>query len=206
MKIEGNRIVVATRNAGKIKEFAHAFQRLGKEIRSMYDYGGLPEIEETGATFAENAFIKAKAVAEALQVPVLADDSGLCVDALDGAPGVYSARYSGEEATDAANNRKLIAELARAGAKPSGPDGTLSTARFVCALVLYDPQTGNSVQAEGAVEGRILPEPRGQGGFGYDPLFYLPDLGKTMAELSLEEKGRISHRARALAELIRLLG
>lgn len=198
-------VVVATRNSGKVSEFAHAFRKVGKEVRSMYDYEGLPDIIEDGLTFADNALIKAKAVAEALGMPVMADDSGLCVDQLDGAPGVYSARYAGEGAGDEANNRKLLDELLRVGAKSSGPEQSLSPARFVCALVLYHPHTGQTIESEGTVEGRIVSAPRGMGGFGYDPLFYLPSWGKTMAELTLEEKNQVSHRAVALEQFMRKL-
>lgn len=197
----GDVIVVATRNPGKVREFAHAFRKLGKEVRSMYEYEGLPDIVEDGLTFADNALIKAKEVADALGMPVLADDSGLCVDRLDGAPGVYSARYAGEGASDEANNRKLLDELTRVGAVSSAPEPSLSPARFVCALVLYDPGSGKAIQSEGSVEGQIVSAPRGTGGFGYDPLFYLPERGKTMAELTLEEKSQISHRAAALKQL-----
>ncbi|MNI64691.1 dITP/XTP pyrophosphatase [compost metagenome] len=129
---------------------------------------------------------------------MLADDSGLCVDALDGRPGVYSARYAGEGAQDEENNLKLLSELE--GLKQGEDTGQplLSTARFVCALSLYDPENGQELTAEGTVEGWITSEPAGGGGFGYDPLFYLPEYEKTMAELTLEEKQQISHRGMAL--------
>ncbi|MNN41511.1 dITP/XTP pyrophosphatase [compost metagenome] len=164
----------------------------------MFDYPQLPDVVEDGATFAENAFKKSKAVGEALGLPVLADDSGLCVDALDGRPGVYSARYAGEGARDEDNNLKLLSELE--GLKQGEDTGQplLSPARFVCALSLYDPADGQELTAEGTVEGWITSEPAGGGGFGYDPLFYLPEYEKTMAELTLEEKQKISHRGMAL--------
>ncbi|WP_372008323.1 non-canonical purine NTP pyrophosphatase [Paenibacillus chitinolyticus] len=207
-------VVIATRNKGKVREFAHYFARFGKEVRSLDDFDDMPDIIEDGATFAANARIKASAIAGRLNLPVLADDSGLCVDALGGDPGVYSARYAGEHAADAANNAKLLRELgavsaaaARAPGPPDGPEAAdaaapqvLSTARFVCALALVDPLRGDTLEAEGTCEGVIIAEPRGTDGFGYDPLFYLPERGLTMAELPLEEKNAISHRAAALRQ------
>ncbi|WP_027085368.1 XTP/dITP diphosphatase [Cohnella panacarvi] len=202
----GATLLIATRNGGKTKEFREAFGAIGIDVKDLRDFEGIPEIEETGETFADNAFIKAKAVAEIASLPVLADDSGLCVDALGGAPGVYSARYSGEGATDAKNNAKLLAELASVGAKAdaggAGEAEALSAARFVCALALYDPADESIVQVEGTVEGYILREPRGADGFGYDPLFWVPSHGRSMAELTVAEKNAISHRGKALAELI----
>ncbi|MBD2870490.1 RdgB/HAM1 family non-canonical purine NTP pyrophosphatase [Paenibacillus sp. IB182493] len=207
-------IVVATKNAGKAKEFAHALKQLGKQTASLLDYPQIPDIVEDGDTFAANARIKAKTAGDALGVPVLADDSGLRVDALGGEPGVYSARYAGEGATDEANNAKLLRELGKLGddgsdaRRESLPDGSrlLSKARFVCALALYDPATGAFIEAEGAVDGFITDRPHGTGGFGYDPLFWLPALGRGMAELSKEEKQRISHRGEALRKLLSRLG
>lgn len=198
MKSEGGILIVATKNKGKVREFQHAFAPLGLTVKSMFDYPDLPDVVEDGATFAENAYKKSKTVGDALGYPVLADDSGLCVDALDGRPGVYSARYAGEEATDQDNNLKLLSELE--GLKQGEDTGQplLSTARFVCALSLYDPDTGREITAEGTVEGWITSEPSGAGGFGYDPLFYLAEHEKTMAELILEEKQKISHRGAAL--------
>lgn len=198
MAAENGILIVATKNAGKVREFTHAFAPLGLEVKSMFDYPELPAVMEDGTTFAENALKKSKQIAEALGMPVLADDSGLCVDALEGRPGVYSARYAGEQATDEENNLKLLSELE--GMKQGEDTGQplLSTARFVCALSLYDPATGEEYTAEGTVEGWITSEPAGGGGFGYDPLFFLPEFGKTMAELTLTEKQAISHRGRAL--------
>lgn len=202
----GATLVIATRNGGKTKEFREAFGAIGIDVKDLRDIEGIPDIEETGETFADNAFIKAKAVAGIVSLPVLADDSGLCVDALGGAPGVYSARYSGEGATDAKNNAKLLAELAAVGAKADAGDTdapeVLSAARFVCALALYDPADESLVQVEGTVEGFILSEPRGADGFGYDPLFWVPSHGRSMAELTVAEKNAISHRGNALAKLI----
>ncbi|WP_027092063.1 XTP/dITP diphosphatase [Cohnella thermotolerans] len=204
----GDTLLIATRNAGKTREFREAFAALGVSVKDLNEVAGVPEIEETGDTFEANALIKAKAAAEATGLPALADDSGLCVDALGGAPGVYSARYAGEGAGDAANNAKLLRELSALGASAegagAGPDGAklLSSARFVCSLVLYEPATGAQTVAEGTVEGFIADRASGSGGFGYDPLFYLPEYGKSMAEISLEEKNRISHRGLALRRLL----
>ncbi|OPA80293.1 non-canonical purine NTP pyrophosphatase [Paenibacillus selenitireducens] len=201
-QIAHDTIIVATKNKGKVKEFAHAFAAIGKNVQSMYDYPDLPDVVEDGETFADNALKKAKTVALALGIPVLADDSGLCVDKLDGAPGVYSARYAGEGATDEANNKKLLDTLGQMEQGEDTEQPLLSPAQFVCTLVVYDPETDRVIQASGDVEGFIIAEPRGFGGFGYDPLFYLPEYDKTMAELTMEEKQAISHRGRALEQLM----
>ncbi|UVI28203.1 RdgB/HAM1 family non-canonical purine NTP pyrophosphatase [Paenibacillus spongiae] len=208
----GGTVVVATKNAGKVREFALAFGKLGMNVVSMFDYPELPDVVEDGATFAENARKKAKTVAEALKLPVLADDSGLAVAKLNGEPGIYSARYSGAGANDASNNAKLLAELAKLAGFESGkqeplPDGSklLSDARFVCALALYDPQTESFIESEGYVAGQIIDRTRGVNGFGYDPLFWLPAFGRTMAELTPEEKHAISHRGQALEALLQQL-
>ncbi|CAM4120334.1 RdgB/HAM1 family non-canonical purine NTP pyrophosphatase [Paenibacillus alkaliterrae] len=206
-------IVVATKNAGKVKEFEHALRKLGKKTASLLDYPQIPDIIEDGDTFAANARLKAKTAGEALGVPVLADDSGLRVEALNGEPGVYSARYAGEGAADSDNNAKLLRQLDLQLANNEKaeikllPDGSrlLSKAQFVCALALYDPATGDFVEAEGTVEGMITDKPHGSGGFGYDPLFWLPSLNRGMAELTKEEKQRISHRGDALRQLLPLL-
>jgi len=200
-------IVIATKNAGKVKEFAHAFAKLGIEVKSLLDYQELPDIPEDGETFIDNAKQKAETAGIALQVPVLADDSGLAVDALAGAPGVYSARYAGEGANDARNNDKLISELQSIGANTNEPplaDGTklLSPAQFCCALALYNPSNRQFIVAEGKVEGYVTDRPHGEEGFGYDPYFYVPQLGCSMAELTKEEKGKISHRGEALKQLV----
>ena len=163
---------------------------LGFDLRSVAEYPGIPEIVETGTTFEANARLKALAVAKAAGAWALADDSGIEVDALGGRPGVYSARYAGEPPDDAANNRKLIAELR--GVPPGR-----RTARYRAVIAVADPKRVLCV-AEGACEGRIQDEPRGTGGFGYDPHFLLPDRGLTMAELPAEEKNRISHRGVAI--------
>lgn len=203
-------IVVATKNAGKVKEFAHALQKLDKSVESLLDYPQIPDIVEDGDTFAANARIKAKTTGDILGVPVLADDSGLRVAALNGDPGVYSARYAGENATDGENNAKLIQELhqlADHAEREELQDGSklLSNAQFVCALALYDPATGLFLESEGTVDGVITDNPHGNGGFGYDPLFWLPSLNRGMAELSKEEKQQISHRGDALRKLLPLL-
>ncbi|SFS58106.1 XTP/dITP diphosphatase [Paenibacillus sp. BC26] len=205
---QGDTVVVATKNAGKVREFAHAFGKLGMQVVSMFDYPNLPDVVEDGTTFAENARKKAKTVAKALGLPVLADDSGLQVARLGGEPGVYSARYSGEGATDARNNEKLLQELARLTPADSEreqlADGTklLSEANFICTLALYDPATEAFIESEGVVNGYIMDRPRGNGGFGYDPLFYLKSQDRSMAELTTEEKQAISHRGTALVELL----
>lgn len=208
----GAEVVIATRNAGKVKEFAPIFEAKGMAVKSLLDFAGIPDIVEDGATFAENALIKASFTARRLGVPVVADDSGLCVDRLGGAPGVYSARYAGEGAGDEANNCKLLAELAAAGGSPpAAPHGLedgvqpLSTGRFVCVIALVDASGELAAQSEGVCEGWILSAPRGEGGFGYDPLFYVPELGRTLAELTVEEKNRISHRGKAIEQLWKLI-
>lgn len=210
MRLVSERIVVATQNKGKTAEFRHAFAKLGIEVLSMADYPALPDIIEDGSTFAENARIKARTVGDALHIPVLADDSGLCVDALEGAPGVYSARYAGEGAADADNNAKLLSELSRHGATlsvsnlPEGVQG-LSQGRFVCALALYDPASGQFIEAEGTMDGIIVNTPAGEGGFGYDPLLWVPERQGTVAQLTKNEKQQIGHRGRALATLLTML-
>ena len=211
MRLMSDRIVVATQNKGKTAEFRHAFAKLGTSVQSMADYPDLPDVIEDGSTFAENARKKARTVGDALQIPVLADDSGLCVDALRGAPGVYSARYAGEGATDADNNAKLLTELSgqrmdtTVPALPDGVEG-LSPGRFVCALALYDPATGQFIEAEGTMDGIIVNKPAGEGGFGYDPLLWVPEFERTVAQLTKDEKQQIGHRGRALSRLLSLLG
>ncbi|MBD0381640.1 XTP/dITP diphosphatase [Paenibacillus sedimenti] len=208
MRLQSNFVVIATRNEGKVKEFAKLFEPKGYKVRSLADYSDLPEIVESGATFAENARIKAQVISAHLHVPVLADDSGLCVAALDGVPGVYSARFAGEAATDVENNAKLLRELserpsfAHEQTPGSEQPKLLSEAAFVCALALIDPVANEIIEAEERCEGYIISEPRGESGFGYDPLFYIPEIGKTMAELTVEEKNEMSHRAKALRQFL----
>ncbi len=203
-------LVVATTNKGKLKEFVHRLQGMNHEILSLSDFPELPPVVEDGDTFLANAEIKARIIGDALNMISLADDSGLCVDALRGEPGVYSARYAGEHATDLDNVNKLLIELrslSTAGEcndKPIHPLGykLLSPAYFACALVLYDPSKHQIISVEGTCPGWIIDQPCGGGGFGYDPIFYLPEYGRTMAELTIEEKSAISHRGKALDSLL----
>ncbi|MBD3160618.1 MAG: RdgB/HAM1 family non-canonical purine NTP pyrophosphatase [Candidatus Latescibacteria bacterium] len=188
-------VVLATRNPGKLREIRRILADCPAELVSAAEVDA-PEVEETGETFEENAILKAKGVAKATGLWAAADDSGLAVDALGGLPGVRSARYS-EEGTDAANNLKLREEIRRRGlSRPS--------ARFVCAVALATPAEVLHV-VRGEVEGVLLDEPRGENGFGYDPLFFCPDLGRTFAEARPEEKERVSHRGRAFRALARFL-
>jgi XTP/dITP diphosphohydrolase len=190
-----NKLLIATKNQGKVKEIATFFAELGWHVEAMPS--DAPEVVEDGETFAANAIKKAEQMAEHFHCPALADDSGLEVDALNGAPGVYSARYSGEGATDASNNAKLLAALE--GVAPEERGG-----RFISAIALARPGQETLV-AFGTLEGRILTEQRGEQGFGYDPLFELPTHGQTLAEISLAEKNAISHRAIALRTLVDML-
>ncbi|HEY2495410.1 MAG TPA: XTP/dITP diphosphatase [Paenibacillus sp.] len=202
MKFDQDTIIVATKNKGKVREFEHAFAPLGLKVKSMFDYIELPDVIEDGHTFVQNALKKATTVGDALGLPVLADDSGLCVDALEGRPGVYSARYAGENATDQENNDKLLQELGELKQGEDTEQVLLSPARFECSLVLYDPSTKEHIEASGSVEGWITSEVAGQGGFGYDPLFFLPQYEQNMAELTLEQKQSSSHRGAALRKLV----
>ncbi|AGA70498.1 non-canonical purine NTP pyrophosphatase, rdgB/HAM1 family [Desulfitobacterium dichloroeliminans LMG P-21439] len=191
------KVLLATKNLGKVKELQDLLSGEDIEVISLEDIEDWEEVEETGVTFAENAAMKARIAAERTGLISLADDSGLEVDALDGAPGVYSARYAGESKDDDKNNDKLLNEL-------EGVPEAQRTGRFRCALVIATP-AGEEFLTEGAVEGRILNERRGKEGFGYDPLFYLPDFGRTMAQLNLCQKNKISHRAQALLNAIPVL-
>ena len=190
------RIVVATKNPGKIREMTAAFRELPVELVALASFGSLPDAVEDGATFAANAEIKARFYMQATGVACLADDSGLEVEALGGAPGVYSARFAGYHADDAANNAKLLNELTRAGRAQSA-------AAYRCVLAFVDTN-GRSLLASGSCQGTVKKEPRGVGGFGYDPYFYIGE-NKTMAELTLQEKDKISHRGNALREMAKLL-
>lgn len=183
------KIVVGTRNNGKVREIQTALADLPFAVVGLPETD-IPDVEETGTTFQENAILKARHYCQFTGEYCLADDSGLEVDALDGEPGVYSARYAGLDSTDAANNEKLLTVL-----KDVPPSGR--TARFRSVLVLVGPD-GSLLLVDGVCEGVILDEARGTGGFGYDPLFYMPSQGKTMAEMTIEEKNRISHRGNAL--------
>jgi len=190
-------ILLATNNMGKVRELAELLKDEDVQILSLRDIPEIKEVEETGQTFAENALLKAQTVCASTRMITLADDSGLEVDALNGAPGVYSARYAGEPKDDRRNIEKLLADLQNV------PE-PLRTARFRCCLAIVTPE-GEEVLTEGTVEGKILFEPRGSGGFGYDPVFYLPEYGKTMAELEMEEKNKISHRAQAFQKAVPVL-
>ena len=190
----GKEIVIATNNVGKAREFAKIFEPKGYKVKTLKDFPELDEVEETGTTFEENARLKAETIANALQTIVLADDSGLCVDALEGLPGVYSARFAGEEKNDAANNAKLLSEL-------GGLKGKERAAHFTCCLVLVAPfKESLVVQAE--CHGEIATLPSGDSGFGYDPLFLVPEYQKTFAELGMDIKNKISHRAKAIELLV----
>jgi XTP/dITP diphosphohydrolase len=187
-------LVVATRNQGKLREIRQLLAKEGIAVLGLDAFPGIPEIEEDGETFAANAAKKARTVALATGRLTLADDSGLTVEALDGAPGVYSARYAGEEADAAANNRKLLDAL---DAVPAGR----RQAAFCCVMALCTPE-GDCRFFEGRLAGLILDDRRGEGGFGYDPLFLVPEYAKTLAELPLEVKNRISHRGQALRQAV----
>lgn len=193
-------LLIATNNAHKVREIGSVLRDAGMEDIALTDLTAYPNYvapEENGATFAENARIKAVAAARYTGHLALADDSGLTVEALGGAPGIFSARYAGKEQLDAANNAKLLAKMAQV------PPGQRQAA-FCCVIALAKPN-GQFWLAEGRVEGMILETPQGNGGFGYDPLFYLPPYGQTMAELSPQEKNRISHRALALQKALPIL-
>lgn len=190
-------IIFATGNQGKMREIRAILGDMDWDVVSMKEAGIDPEIEETGATFAENAVIKAQAVAkilteekEARECVVLADDSGLVIDCLNGEPGIYSARYLGEETPFSEKSADLLRRMKDVPEKER-------SARFVCAVAAVLPN-GEAVTTEGIVEGRIGYELKGENGFGYDPIFYLPEYGRTAAELTDEEKNQISHRSRAL--------
>ncbi|MCS0581393.1 RdgB/HAM1 family non-canonical purine NTP pyrophosphatase [Massilia pinisoli] len=191
------RLILASNNAGKLKEFAELLGPIGFELHPQGEFN-VPEAEEPFGTFVENALQKARHAARLTGLPALADDSGVCVNALGGAPGVYSARFAGEPKSDVRNNAKLVADLASHADK---------SAYYYCVLVYVrhadDPQP---VIADGVWRGRIIDTPRGANGFGYDPYFLVPDFGKTAAELAPEEKNAVSHRGQALRALVDKLG
>jgi XTP/dITP diphosphohydrolase len=187
------KLLIATNNPGKVREYATLLAGLPLTLVGLADVGITVAVPEDGATFVENALIKARAYCALSRLPTLADDSGLEVDALGGAPGVYSARYAGEGASDATRYRKLLAEL---GDRPAEE----RAARFRCAIALVLPD-GTEILTEGTCEGVIGQGPRGSNGFGYDPIFYMPALGRSMAELEPEVKDRVSHRGRAAMRL-----
>ena len=187
------KLVIASNNAGKLREIRHLLEPLGIEVLPQAQFK-ISEVDEPHRTFIENAIVKARHACERTGLPSLADDSGICVNALNGQPGVLSARYSGEPKSDERNNLKLIDALSSQADR---------SAHYYCVLVLLrhaeDPQP---IIADGSWHGEIVPDKRGDGGFGYDPHFYLPELGKTAAELPMEQKNRISHRGQALARLL----
>lgn len=184
-------LVIATRNKGKTKEIKDLFKDFPVDIKDLDDFGPIPHLEEDGDTFDENAYKKAGFAARILGMPALADDSGLMVEALNGAPGVHSARYAGENATDEQRYLKLLSEMeGRANRK----------AAFECVISIAVP-TGPALTYEARCEGLITEMPAGSNGFGYDPVFYYPPYQKTFAELTRQEKNRVSHRGKALAEL-----
>jgi len=185
-------IVLATRNSGKVREFQQLLKNFPVEIKNLDDFGPIPEVEEDGNTFDDNAYKKALFTAKVLGLPAISDDSGLVVEALNGAPGVKSARYAGENASDKANIDKLLGEM-------EGKDDR--RAAFECVISIAVP-SGPALTYEGRCEGEIAREPRGTSGFGYDPVFFYPQYGKTFAELSSDEKNRVSHRGKALGGVV----
>lgn len=186
---------MATGNPGKIREIARMLENLGIDVVAQSEFG-VTDADETGATFAENSLIKAQHAVAATGLPAIADDSGLSVDALDGAPGVYSARYAGPACDDEANNDKLLAEL-------EGVEDR--TAAFHCVATFVEPGGAAPLVAHGEWRGSILRARQGDGGFGYDPLFFVPDCGCSSAELEADQKNARSHRGQALRKLVELL-
>lgn len=184
-------IVIATRNKGKTAEISALLEGFPVLVKNLDDFGPIPEVEEDGETFDENAYKKASFTARILGLPALADDSGLLVDALDGAPGVHSARFAGPEATDQDRCRKLLQDM---------QDHDKREAAFTCVISIAVP-TGPALTYEGECRGILTREPQGENGFGYDPIFYFPPLKKTFAQLTREEKSRVSHRGKALREV-----
>jgi XTP/dITP diphosphohydrolase len=187
-----NTIVLASRNKGKTREIQNVLKDFPVIIKNLDDFGPIPEVIEDGETFDDNAYKKSSFTARVLGLPALADDSGLLVDALGGKPGVRSARYAGENATDQENLAKLLEDI---------KDKDDRKASFNCVLSLAIP-TGAALTYEANCEGEILSEPRGNNGFGYDPVFYYPEFDKTFAQLTIEEKANVSHRGKALKQLV----
>lgn len=188
------KMVLASKNPHKLVEIQKIVERFDIQLVLESELGVDIDVEETGTTFAENSLLKAKAVMEATGLPALADDSGIAVDALNGAPGVYSARYGFDDTLDDWGRLQLLLKNTE-----NVPDGQRQ-AQFVCVITLMTPE-GQMIQARGEVHGELLRAPAGTGGFGYDPIFYYPPLGKTLAEVAPEEKNQVSHRARALKVL-----
>lgn len=193
-----DKVVIATGNPGKAKEFQEFFAPYKIKVETLLDHPEVGDIPETGTTFVENATIKATEAAKILHLPVIADDSGLEVDALNGAPGIYSARYAGLEKDDAANRRKLLSDLAAVPEEKR-------QGRFICVLVVANGQGEKVAEFQGTLEGMILTNEQGNNGFGYDSLFYVPKVNQTTAEMTTEEKGKISHRGRAMQKLQKAL-
>ncbi|QPC47147.1 XTP/dITP diphosphatase [Mangrovibacillus cuniculi] len=190
-------VIIATHNQGKAKEFVTLFGEFGYEVKTLVDFPDAPDVEETGTTFEENAILKAEAISSLYNTMVIADDSGLSIDALDGRPGVYSARYAGEEKSDEANIVKILEELRNVSAEKR-------SASFVCCLAVASPNK-ETFTVRGTCDGIITEAPQGTNGFGYDPIFYIEELQKTFAEASSQEKNERSHRGNALKKLKGLL-
>lgn len=195
-------LVLASKNKKKVGELSQLLAPLSIEVLSLADFPQIGEIEESGKTFKENAYIKAKTVSDITGLITMADDSGLQVDVLNGAPGVYSARYAGAQGDDAANNRKLLSELQEVTMEKR-------SARFICVIAIVVPAKEDTAEqvyyTEGTCEGKIGVAEKGTGGFGYDPLFIVSEFNKTMAELTSEEKNKISHRGQAVSSAIQIL-
>ena len=189
------RFVLATNNQGKVREMSDILSRFGIEVVTPRELGIAMEVEETGTTFAENAMLKAKAICKAANLPAIADDSGLCVDALNGGPGVYSARYGGEGLDDKGRYQLLLNNMR---------GQTTRAAHFACAIACAFPN-GKTLTAEGRCNGTIAFAPMGEGGFGYDPVFFVPEKAKTFSQLTAEEKNEISHRGKALEDFAKKL-
>jgi XTP/dITP diphosphohydrolase len=185
-------LVLATTNPGKTREFRDLLKDFPVDIRDLSDFGPIPPVMEDGSTFEENAYKKASFTARILGFPALADDSGLCVDALGGAPGIHSARFAGDSATDADNVARLLSCLENQENRK---------ASFQCVISIAVPE-GQALTYEGSCDGILLTEPAGENGFGYDPIFFYPDLNRTFAQMTLAEKARVSHRGKALAEMV----
>ena len=189
------KFILATHNPGKLREMAAILSQYGVEVVSPADVGITVDVEETGTTFAENAMLKAKAICAAADLPAIADDSGLCVDALNGGPGVYSARYGGEGLDDRGRYLLLLNNMR---------GQTTRAAHFACAIACAFPN-GDTLTAQGRCDGAIAFAPMGENGFGYDPVFFVPEKAKTFAQLTQEEKAEISHRGKALREFTKKL-
>ena len=192
------KVVLASKNKHKLVEISQITEKFGFELVLQSELGVDIDVEENGSTFEENSFIKAEAVMKATGLPALADDSGIAVDALNGEPGIYSARYGFDESLDDWGRLQLLLKNTE-----HVPDGQRQ-AQFVCVITMVTPE-GQTIQARGEIHGELTREARGENGFGYDPIFYYPPLGKTTAELSSEEKNRVSHQANALNVFYRKL-